>query len=387
MKKMLFLLSFAFLLSAEINVLEPKHPEKILVMIEKDATEALLEVQGPYYIYNPHDNSRISSGLLGKRFMIHGTPSGIKWGEEFIGVHQIQLSPRSPHTSILINGIQYEGSVIIYSTGQTIQVINQVPIEHYVKSLLINLFPYPIEQEVMSAMAIVTRTDAYYQVLRNKDAFWHVNANEVGYSGSALIIPSSYVDKVVDSTKNLILVYSSNGKNIPIPAKYTEHCGGKTAPYTSIFRIKEALFPDQTIDVPHAALDREESKWSLTLSRERVKELFNIDECQHVELFSDNNSKKVYALRLKGDHSHKDLSFFQFQKVVGEDKLKSNDFSIEEKDGGFQITGYGKGHSVGLCLYSASAMAQSGENALRILSTFYPETFLYNLSALPNSDE
>lgn len=389
MKHLLLLLTFGMTLFADASnlVLEPKRPEKIQVMVEKDASEALLEVKGPYYIYNPHDGSRISSGLLGKRFLVHGTPNGIKWGEEFIGVHQIHITPRSADTSILINGIQYEGTVLIYSTGDNIQVINALDIEQYVKSLLVNYFPYPVEQEVMAAMAIVTRTDAYYNVLRNPDAYWHVKAQDSGYMGSALITPDSYIDKVTDSTKNLILVHSQKGKNIPFPAKWTEHSGGKTATYSSIFRVKEAFFPDQSIEAPHAALDREESKWRFSISQKGLEEAFNFTQCEKIELFTDSETNKVYAVRLKNDHAHKDLTFFQFQQGLGRGRLQSNDFVINSKDDLFSFTGYGKGHGVGLCLYSASAMAQNGENALRILSKFYPETFLYNLSALPALEE
>ena len=49
------------------------------------------------------------------------------------------------------------------------------------------------------------------------------------------------------------------------------------------------------------------------------------------------------------------------------------------------VSGYGKGHGVGLCLYSASAMAQNGDMAVKILSKFFPDTFLINLSAMPTN--
>src|SRR3990167_4559555 len=88
-------------------------PRNIQVLIEKDASEVLLEVRGPYYLLNPHDGARISSGLLGKRFMIHELENGLKWGEEFPGIHQLYIKPRSNETSIFINGIQYSGSVAV----------------------------------------------------------------------------------------------------------------------------------------------------------------------------------------------------------------------------------------------------------------------------------
>ena len=65
------------------RIAEPMAPRNIQILLEKDASEILLEVKGPYYIFNPHDGSRVASGLLGKRFMIREMENGLKWGEEF----------------------------------------------------------------------------------------------------------------------------------------------------------------------------------------------------------------------------------------------------------------------------------------------------------------
>src|SRR5476651_289182 len=77
------------------KITESTAPNTIQVLIEKDAKSALLEIKGPYYIFNPQDGSRVASGLLGKRFMVHELESGLKWGQEFPGIHQIYIKPRS----------------------------------------------------------------------------------------------------------------------------------------------------------------------------------------------------------------------------------------------------------------------------------------------------
>ena len=123
------------------RIAEPMAPRNIQILLEKDVDGALLEVKGPYYIFNPHDGSRVSSGLLGKRFMIHEMDEGLKWGEEFPGVHQIYIKPRSSETSIFINGIQYAGAVAIYGVANTINIVNDIDVESYVKSTLTTQFP------------------------------------------------------------------------------------------------------------------------------------------------------------------------------------------------------------------------------------------------------
>ncbi len=369
------------------NVSEPKRPEKIKVLITKEASEALVEVTGPYYVYNPHHNTKIASGLLGKRFLAHAGTKGVKWGEEFLDIHQIYISPRSEETSLLVNGIQYEGSIAIYTVGNKINIVNHLDIEQYVKAVLTPQFLYPLESEVMSSLAILARTDAYFQVMKNKTAHWHVDAKESGYKGSALTTPGSFIEKVVDSTKNLLLAQSFQGKNIPFPAKWSEHSAGKTAPYKTIFRKKEALLHDKAVDAPHAALSREESKWNFQFSKKDLAKISGMDDLSNVEAFIDPDSHKAYAVRLLGEKGEKkDFNFFEFQELLGSNHLKSSDFEIKMKGDSLQFFGYGIGHGVGLCVHSASEMARNGATALSILSTFYPETYLYNLSAIPLED-
>jgi stage II sporulation protein D len=86
------------------------------------------------------------------------------------------------------------------------------------------------------------------------------------------------------------------------------------------------------------------------------------------------------------DHSETyDLDFLTLQKQLGKQHIMSSDFTIAIKDETVFFTGCGKGHGVGLCLYSASALAEKGGNAVEILAKFFPNTFLYNLNAVPET--
>ena len=357
-------------------------PRNIQVLLEKDVQEVLLEVKGPYYIFNPHDGARIAAGLLGKRFMIRERESGLKWGEEFPGTHQIYIKPRSSDTSIFINGIQYTGAIAIYGVNGMINIINDIDIESYVKSTLTAQFPTPMEPEVMSALAIVARTNAYHLAGKSPDSFWHVSAQESSYSGCALIAATSPIERAVKSTENLILVHPTEGKNSPFAATWTENSAGKTAPYGTIFR-KETDTPNG-VEAPHAALSRQESKWTYLLPKKTFAKLLDLDQLKSLEVFLDSSSGKVYGLRVKDVNDTYDIDFLSLQEKLGKDKLLSSDFTVSMKEDTVLFTGYGKGHGVGLCLYSASALAQNGENAVKILAKFFPETYLYNLNTLPD---
>ncbi len=379
----LFSLSTAAVLGAEESILkttiaEPTAPRNIQLLLEKDATALLLEVCGPYDLFNPHDGSKIASGVLGKRFMIHELDAGLKWGEEFPGIHQIEIRPRSPKTTLFLNGIQYSGSLAIYGVSGLIHVVNSLDIETYVKSTLSSQFTYPLDPEVMAALAILARTDAYYHAMKNPESFWHLTAHDVGYQGSALIVEPSPLAKAVDSTKHLILVHSQGGYHLPFATTWTEHSAGRTAPYSSLFR-KESFAPLAGVEAPHASLARQDAKWTYQITKQKLAQRLELTQLKNIELFIDRPSNKVYAVRIKDTEESYDLDFFSFQERLGADHLQSSDFTLSMQGDMVLFSGFGKGHGVGLCLYSAGALAQNGENAVKILSRFFPETFLYHI--------
>ncbi len=365
------------------RIAEIAQPRNIQVLLEKDTAEILLEVKGPYYIFNPHDGARVAAGLLGKRFMIRERETGLKWGEEFPGIHQIYIKPRSSETSIFINGIQYAGAIAIYGVNGTINIVNDLDIESYVKSILTAQFPTPLEPEVMSALAILARTNAYYQSTKNQESFWHIAASENDYLGSALVSSNSPIERAVDSTRNLILVHPNEGRNAPFATCWTEHSAGKTACYDAIFRI-DVDAPERGVDAPHAALARQDSKWTYLITKKALAQTLDVDQIKSLEIFLDQPSGKVYGLRVKDSSETYDIDFFTLQNKVGSRHILSSDFTISMKEEAVLFTGYGRGHGVGLCLYSASALAQNGDNAVKILAKFFPETYLYNLNTLPD---
>ena len=360
-------------------------PENIHILLEKDATEALLEVRGAYYIFNPHDGAKVTSGILGKRFIVRATTSGIKWGQEFPGIHQIVIIPRSNDTTMLLNGIQYEGAIAVYKIGHKIHIVNQVDVESYLKSILTTQFQYPLEPEVMAALSIASRTTAYYQIYKNKHSFWHIDGSALGYQGCALVIPNSPIVQGVDATKDLILINQKNKKSGPFVATWTEHSAGKTAALEKVFR-KDLNAPDMGVETPHAALSRQDSRWSYFTSTEKLAQSLNLEKITSVDLFQDKESNKTYAIRFSDGKMHKDIDFITFQQILGGKNIKSNDISVFLKDKDVHFIGYGQGHGTGMCLFSASAMAQNGRMAIEILSNFYPNTYIMNLSATVMTD-
>lgn len=381
----LIFMSVSFLLFAEKNVTQASPIETIKVLLAKNIDEVLLESKGPYVVFDPQDGCKITTSLSGKRFMVKSNPSGIKWGEEYPGIHQIQVVPKNKNSSLLVNGIEYEGAITIIGIKNKINVINAIDVESYLKSTLTPQFQYPLESEVMAAIAISARTTAYSHVRRNKDAYWHISSEEMSYQGKAAIIPDSHVANAIDRTRNIILVLSEGGDNKPFAATWTENSAGKTAPFHSIYR-KDWWAPKRGVEAPHAALSREDTKWTYKISKKNFSNLLEITTVTGVDLYTEPFSKKTYAVKIKDGSNIKDVDFVTFQKILGAEHIISNDLQVSVSNNEIIFTGYGKGMGVGLCLHSATQMAQNGDNAAKILSKFFPDTFLLNLSAMPKME-
>jgi stage II sporulation protein D len=421
------LLFQAMVVAQEIptDLSQKNKPQTIKVLLTQELSSLLLEVKGRYQVVDPTTGFEISSELMNKRQPLVATQNGIQWGELFPGIYHVRFVPQNAKTSILINGIQYRGCIEVYQIKDIpnalqklefqqsrrpkfepgaadieadpvkhrvdadglkvrdagaaenpflkpvrykLQIINEVDVESYLKSILTHLFPEKMEETVLEAVAVVARTNAYYLASKHVQRDWHIEAKESGYEGYALTLQNLKVDQAVDKTRQVILTY----KNAPFATTWTKDSAGKTAPFSSIFR-KNTPSP-QGVNIPINAAKREMRRWSLTLPLVKLAELAQLPKISEIYAFRDKASEKVYALRFKDGENHKDLDFFALQKQFGSDQIRSNDFTITLKGEQAIFTGFGEGHGVGLCLYSALQMAKEGNSAKKILRTFFPET-------------
>lgn len=357
----------------------------IKVLLAKGLENPIIEVQGKYHIYNPHDDSLLTQGYLGKKYPLQTLPHGIKWGEEFLDIFQIAIVPDNSKGFVLVNGTAYRGILYIYDINDKLYLVNELPIEEYVKTYLAaHLCNQQLDEEVFEAAAIVARTKAYYERLSAKNANWHVDAQEVGLRG--YFRPENFprIRQAVVATQGMVMrVKDIREKAGLFPARWTENCGGKTVSPSLVFNNYAPHIASRLegVESPIAAVGRENSKWSFSINRSALTNLVEMDSASHLGILTDEFSDKVYALRFENGNEHKDVDFLTLQELLGE-RLKSNQFNIELNGEMVVFTGYGKGNGVGLCLYSAEQMAQNGAFSPQIISKFFPNTELVIMPTL-----
>ena len=374
-----FLLATPFLASGEIptDYSQKMKPATMKILIAERAEGAILEVKGGYDLFNPETQLPITSSIMGKRAAVFSDRNGLKWGEVLPGVQQFRIVPSDAQSSVLVNGIEYRGCVEIYNLQGGLSIVNEIDIENFLKSTLSLDAPNVSDPKVLDALAIVARTNAYYMASRSFHKQWQVKSEECNYQGYGVTLQHLSVERAIENTKHIILSY----KGQPFAATWTEDSAGRTASFSHIFR-KQALTPDG-VATPLAAHDREKHHWAFSLAKQELARLLGISKIVTITPYLDHQSEKTYGLRVSdGGSQAKDIDFFTLQKKLGSDHLRSNDFEIGIKGDKVVIKGWGKGHGVGLCLYSAAKLSQKGHSVAEILSQFFPSTELQNMRSL-----
>ncbi len=224
----------------------PEGP-KIRVLLEKDIPSALLEVRGGYQVIRRDSGAFLSSGTVGKRFVVHAISDGIRWGEEYPDVYQISILPTSPNTLVSINGIQYKGAISVFHVRDNkIAIVNEVPIEEYLKSTLTIKYEEDLHPEALSAMAIAARTEAYARVLQRNvsNRPWEITAKEAEYFGRGVTHRHNGIEDAVDGTRFVVLESPTQKVDLA-PSKADELANlGLDAR-----KILQASFPNQTLGI------------------------------------------------------------------------------------------------------------------------------------------
>ncbi|MEM7175647.1 MAG: SpoIID/LytB domain-containing protein [Chlamydiota bacterium] len=377
-----FAFSTAFLSAATSKpskTIQTAKPPTIRVLLSQGDKGALLEARGAFAVFNPENGKKLSSGIKSKRFYLYPHEEGIKWGEDFPGIFQLQIVPTEPTTTFLIDGIQYRGAIEVYHIENTLSIINEVDVETFLKATLTEKVSPELLQPVLNAIAIIARTNTYYTALLNHASFYHLKAEDIDYHGIGLTKQNLAIEQAIESTRHLIMTY----RHQPFPATWTTHCAGKTASYAQIFRKQTPAPPG--VKSPVALNDRSEAHWNFICEAQELAQAVKLNRITSIDLFADPESNKVYGLRVRDGNYAQEISFTELQQIIGHQRLKSNDFTVSVQGNLLAFEGYGEGLGSGLCLYSAAHLSTKGDAAPELLNAFFPHTDLKKMDTYPKT--
>ncbi|NWF52662.1 MAG: SpoIID/LytB domain-containing protein [Nitrospirae bacterium] len=266
---------------------------------------------------------------------------------------------------LLVTGSRYSGNIEIWKGKGGLYLINELPIEDYVKEVVMSEVGSNWEMEALKAQAVLSRTYAIKQKKLNGNSLFHITSSVIhqAYKGNNSDARVAYA---VEETKGEILTY--NG--IPIEPFYHSTCGGVTED------------PEEVFGKSFPYLRSVESNceispfwvWSRKISVSEIEDALNIPNIKEIVIKSYTSTKRVKELNIIHGSGTTTIKATDLRKALGWNLLPSTFFTILHEGDSILFEGRGYGHGVGLCQWSALQMAREGKNYREILSFFFPRT-------------
>jgi len=269
-----------------------------------------------------------------------------------------------------------------------IEVINELDIEDYLRSVVAGEMPGWFEPEALAAQAIAARTYALY-LMRSPAAAgrtWDVKAGEGSqvYTGLARQQTSPAAAEAVDLTRGIVCVWDSPEGPKLFCAYYSAVCGGCTQPARNLG--PDGDVPPLSGNVPcDFCAEAKYYRWgpeilSRTLImknlRERYERFGGMGRIEAIELLDptpDGRPARIRVVDRNGRSGTLRAEDFRLAVDPSGRILRSTHFSVLfDGDDVVFYDGRGWGHGVGMCQWGAQGLARRGKTALEILAYYYP---------------
>jgi stage II sporulation protein D len=266
---------------------------------------------------------------------------------------------------LLLMGTGYSGSIDIWKGDRGLYIINELPLEEYIKDVVAAEVGPEWDMEALKVQAVISRTYALFQKRMNGGSLYQIASSVLHqvYKGKN---PDARIAYAVSETKGQILTFNGN----LIEALYHSTCGGRTEDPEDVFgKSYPYLKPvESSCDLsPY-------SSWSRKIKLEEIEKALNTKAIKEIRVKSFTSTKRVKQLTVKSRFGTSTINATDFRKALGWSRLPSTNFTLSHHGDSILFEGKGFGHGVGLCQWGALKMAREGKDYREILSFFYPGT-------------
>ncbi|MEI3607773.1 stage II sporulation protein D [Pseudogracilibacillus sp. SE30717A] len=252
--------------------------------------------------------------------------------------------------------------------------VEEVPLEKYVASVVASEMPAEFEVEALKAQAIAARTYIVNHLLHQEDkeeviisdtTEHQVYKNEEELKrdlGADFHWKMEKVADAVNATKNEIITYEQQ----PITPTFFSMSNGLTEDAENYWGS------------PLPYLKSVESRWEESHPNFTEQTIFTIEEVNS-KLGTSLPAQTAIPIKITRTESNRvnkltlNDKAFSGREVREKLGLRSNDFSIQQKDNHLIFTTKGYGHGVGMSQYGANGMAEEGKGYKEILSYYYQD--------------
>ena len=307
----------------------------------------------------------------------------------------------------------FEGKLHFYMEPQGIVMVNEVPMETYLKYVLPSEMPRTFGEEALKAQAVCARTYAYVHITNQSYAKYGANIdNTTSFQAYHNTHRTKETDAAVESTKGEVV--TCNGELIscyyfstsPGVTNNITSWGGGSSDYLACtgFEFSEGLDLTKDSDFSRFMTQQVVSfdavsgyyRWKavLDISAVRDKEkgaLENVsvkrrNEAGYITELELTYQNKTETLRKESD-IRKVLGKY-LQEVILQNEQVRTDLTIlpsacfevlVNADGQLVLRGGGNGHGIGMSQYGARGMAEKGYSYKEILDYYYQNVVVKKL--------
>ena len=322
------------------------------------------------------------------RLTLHRGDVRIEHGSHRIAASTLYLeAPAGTATTLRTAGAQrsYTGVFEIRPDREELEVVNAVPLEQYVASVVASEYGLD-DVEGAKAMAVVARTYAVRGSDKFDGAYAHVDhtLSQV-YRGLSAITDASRA--AAQATEGEVLTYNSH----LIEAVYFSSSGGHTANNEDVWDASENLPYLRGRQDPYDSVAPHHT-WRTSASRSAVLRGLERQFGGSVRGFylgetsSSGRLLTLELLRPNGRRESVEAGAFRraVNRAMGRRVLRSTWFDARRQGNSYVFDGRGYGHGVGMSQWGAHGMARAGRSYRDILAFYYRGT---ELTQLENAEQ
>lgn len=263
----------------------------------------------------------------------------------------------------------------IATTGsQRAYTVREIPIEQYVAGVLVGEAARDSQPAVLEALAVAIRTYALKNLRRHRDEGFdvcdqtHCQVLRTATPGTAEAAAKTS-GQVLTWSGDLAIVY------------YSASCGGHS-------EIPSAVWPGAE-DPPYLPARPDDGcggspEWSLHLRASEVERALAESgyrgTLSTLRILSRDSSGRVARFGVDG-LTPSIISGQDLRMAVGPTRLKSTALEMRQTPDGYELSGQGYGHGVGMCVIGATRLAERGESGRDLLARYFPGTSLGVIAA------
>lgn len=352
---------------------EPRKEKTIRVVLMDSSYESYYHpsvtvlTQGERKTYTPQSDALLEGPLI------------LPEEEEGICVESLQRQEGAP---------VYQGTLEIHKSEQGLVLVNELPLEEYLKAVVPSEMPSTYEKEALMAQAVCARTYACKQMEEGRMKEYGGDVDDsVNFQVYGNIASRESTAQAVELTRGKVLCQDG----MLIQAYYFSTSPGVTST-DEVWGATEAASYLKSVT---CAFDQESpwSAWQVSIPwdvlKERAKNWLGEDALKTLEITRKNQSGAVTGLRMAGENQEHTLQ----EEYSIREFLSPKGISLTQKNGNTEeggnllpsayftmdvvpdtevrIQGKGYGHGVGMSQNAANEMALEGYSYEEILRYFF----------------